>query len=97
MQALSTLVNPRPHATHHLVFQNTLTAAASEFTKNFQPTKKSKFRDEFKRPEGSPFKAMAAHFATWWAIGHPVSPLVCLRGLLLKSRSSKTLPASLGT
>jgi len=80
--------------TQCLVFQDTLTAAASEFTKKFTPRKTSKFRDEFKHPEGSPFEAMAAHFAAWWAIGHPVSFLVCLHPLLLTWESSKTLPAS---
>ena len=54
-------------------FQEALTAADSEFTKKFKPTKKSKFRDEFKLPKDSPFQAMAAHFALWWQIGHPVS------------------------
>jgi len=51
---------------------------AKKFTEEFKPSKSSDYRDQFKRPPKSPFKAMAAHFAMWWPIGKPVECRLCL-------------------
>ena len=47
-------------------------AGAAEFTNSMKPSKTSAFRNQWKLNLLSPFKAMACHFAMWWAIGQPV-------------------------
>jgi len=49
-----------------------MTEAAEQFTSIFQPTKTSKFQDQFKQA-ATLFTSMACHFAMWWAIGQQVS------------------------